>query len=100
MASLTSKLHESQDKYAALKNKIRQYQVHCKSKELKYTEKISEIEEEYKQKLRTLRDRVEEGYSIKEKQVGNHIICSKYSQNPPSSYSQPSSSFCVKIGFS
>jgi len=69
VASLASKLHESQEKYVALKKKVRQYQVHCKSKELKYAEKISEIEDEYKQKLRTLRDRVEEGYTMKEQQV-------------------------------
>ena len=71
IASLSSKLSESNEKYFVLKKKVRQYQLHCKSKEVKYSERISAIEEDYKQKLRSLRDKMEEGCSSKEQQASS-----------------------------
>ena len=69
IASLSSKLNESTEKYLNLKKKVRQYQLHCKSKETKYSERIVGLEQDYKQKLRSLRDKMEEGYSSKEQQA-------------------------------
>ncbi len=84
IASLSSKLTESNEKYSALKKKVRQYQAHCKSKELKYTERIRVAEEEYKQKLTSLRDKMEEGYASKGMRVRTICsinICPNFEQN-------------------
>ena len=44
IASLSSKLSESTEKYLNLKKKVRQYQLHCKSKEVKYSERIAGLD--------------------------------------------------------
>lgn len=77
IASLISKLAESMEKYQILKKKVRQYQAHCKTKEVKYSERLRSTEDEFKQKLLNLKQEVEVGFTTKEKQVEREVLSMK-----------------------
>lgn len=62
-------LDESTSKYQNLKRKVRQYQIQCKAKESRLTEHIQTTEDQYRAKLLALRDRMEDAYVSKQKEV-------------------------------
>jgi len=62
-------LEEVTEKYRQLKQKVRRYQRHVEAKEIHYKEEYARLEADYRGTLEKLKGRMEEAYSVKERQV-------------------------------
>ena len=66
-------LEEMTTKYHQLKSKVRRYQKHVDAKEEHYKSEYARLEQEFRNTLEKLRERMEAAYSVKEQQVENEL---------------------------
>ena len=65
IGTLSSDLNESKVKYCVFKKRVRDYKVHWEKKEERYREFLKNTEEEFRAKVRNLRDQMQEAYDAK-----------------------------------
>jgi len=66
-------LQEITEKYHKLKSKVRKYKEHVEAKEDHHKAEYTRLENEFRNTLEKLRERMEVAYNIKEKQVENEL---------------------------
>ena len=66
-------LEEMTSKYHQLKSKVRRYQKHVDAKEEHYKSEYIRLEQEFRNTLEKLKERMETAYSVKEQQVENEL---------------------------
>merc|ERR1711862_413632 len=74
IVKLKSTLGDAETKYSSFKSRVKQYKHHKEAKEEKYRDHITKSEEDFKNKLIALRDKMQDAYNDKLFQIETEMV--------------------------